>query len=227
MVDKPKRLIDRPEYVQMLSEQFGEQQFQGDQPVCGRELNNGRGRCTRSPGWGAIHLGYGPCVDHGGERTTDLDVRTNGNTYHLVVQNERFKDLIEEEYRNSSAMDNVDGEIILLRAMIKLLAEKFGLQLAINSDGSAEEEQTIAYQVIGSQGKQIVNLIRELSKTIKQKYEVMQMAGDMISKETVYAYMREAQIVLQNTLRNTCKDCGAEHNMRDNAVTALGILGNI
>jgi hypothetical protein len=70
-------------------------------------------------------------------------------------------------------------------------------------------------------------MVDRLSETIKRKYEVMKIAGEVIPRETVRAYVEQVITILNQTLRNTCPECNHNHNLRDRCLAALDILGSL
>lgn len=194
-----------------------------------------RGTCNRNAGWGTTHPGEGKCREHGGEAATELDAsvsaRVRGKSYREVVKHQRLSELIAEE-ENFGDLDNLDGEIVLIRAMLKLLAESFGLTLTFTEEGLAQtaegyEKRSEAYISLNSQAKSVIELMNLLSSTLKRKYEILQISNEVISRSVVRHYITQLTLIAQRTLRNSCAKCRHAHNQRDNLIAAWKLIGDI
>lgn len=221
------------------TEQTGETFYDAeDQPKCMRpnHPNTPRDRgsefkvCHRDAGWGTIHLGKGACKDHGGEVVTALDKKVDKEfAYSLVVKDTRLQQLLLEE-ENRENIDNLDNEILLARAMIRYLAEKFGVSLNIGTekgDEPIEVNNPIGLRLITSEIQEIMRLTAFLSSLIRKKYEIMGLAGEVLTREAVRQYVAQIQLLLNNILRNTCPECHFEHNQRDQVMAGLALIGNL
>jgi hypothetical protein len=208
---------------EVLRERFGDPEILDGRAICGLVLkHNKEGRCMLDPGWGTIHLGFGPCKHHGGD-TGDLRMApVDTEAYSSIVKYDRLrKALSVEESREN--LDNLDGEIILIRAMIRVTAEDFGL--ALNDDG--EVVQSSNPGAIRGHALEITTLIDRLTSSIKRKYEVLQIAGETIPRERVRSYINQLQLILNQTLRDQCQFCSRTHNLRSMTFDALALLGDI
>ena len=211
-----------------LEERYGPPILNADgNPICGRDKKGTERRCTKSAGWGTVHSGYGPCKTHGGEGHSDLEVRDeNSGSYNLVIKHQRLAELFRQEMKVADP-DNLDKEITLIRSMIKLLAENFGAGDNIDFEAAIEGKLDGTFTTIRDEAIDIAKLVDNLSSTIRKKHEVLRMAGEMISRDVVRAYMLQIQLVLNNTLRNTCQHCRRTTNARDQCLAALQALGNL
>jgi len=224
---------DNPEFPVTLN-------TDGD-PVCGAtrvRSDTGAlrgGPCNRDAGWGTMHPGEGKCREHGGDASTTLDItitdRVRGKSYREVVKHQRLQELIAEE-ENLGDLDNLDGEIVLIRAMLKLMAESFGLTLTFTEEGLAQtnegyEKRSEAYISLNSQAKSVIELMNLLSSTLKRKYEILQISNEVIPRPVVRHYITQLTLAAQRTLRNSCSKCKQEHRMRDNLMAAWALIGDI
>lgn len=193
------------------------------------------GPCNRDAGWGTMHPGEGHCKDHGGDASTTLDItitdRAKGKSYREVVKHQRLQELIAEE-EDLGDLNNLDGEIVLIRAMLKLASESFGLTMNFTAEGLADtdegwEKRSEAYLAFNPQAKQLIELMNLLSSTLKRKFEILQISNEVIPRPVVRHYITQLTLAAQRTLRNSCARCKHEHNMRDNLMTAWALIGDI
>jgi hypothetical protein len=209
-----------------LTRRFGE-----DEPLLCQGVRNplqtNHGLCTKLAGWGTTHTGVGACKLHGGEKR--LDYHTKEEEYTIQIKHIRLKQLYEEEELRSNLgqLDDTDDMIMLVRALIRVIAEEFGQALVTGEDGIPRLEQTIDPGVLRGQVGDIVHMIDRLSASIKRKYEILQLAGESIPREKVRAYVTRIQLILNQVLRDSCSECGHVHNMRDNAIKSLFVLGDL
>lgn len=211
----------------LAEQQFGEPQIdENGKAICGRGKSNGD-ICKMDSGWGTHHIGYGACKHHDSETALDLPLPKGKILYSEVATNNRLRSHLSQE-EDRTELDNIDGEIVLLRAMMKILVEKYGHSVA---DDTGEIIDIIefgtSFDEIESQTKAIVNLVDKISAGIKRKYEVMQIAGNTVTRERVREYLSQIQIGLSQVLRNECPKCRHQHNMRDTAVKSIKSVGEI
>lgn len=209
---------------------FGES-FCG-RPKVGKGAQEGQ-PCGRAAGWGTTHQDKGACKFHGGNDRNSALMSNNKrialiehaeNSYAAAVKNEKLRALITKEAANEQ-LDNLDGEIILIRSFIKLICEDFGI--GIEEDDETGNLSVIRFMALSSEAKTIAGLVEDLSKLIEKKYRISQMAGENVPRETVRAYINQIQIVLSKVLRNNCAKCGDQHNMLDVTFAGLALVGNI
>ena len=209
-----------------LEEHYGQPQVSDDGiTLCGRgkKLN---GICRFEAGWGTDHVGYGPCKHHDTENRMELTPVERGRViYSNVATNSRLKEHLHQEEKRTE-LDNLDGEIVLLRAMLKILVEKYGEKVL---DGETLDllEFGTDFETVDLQTKSLVNLVDKISSSIKRKYEVLQIAGSTITREKVRNYMNQIQLALGQTLRNECPHCHKLHNQRDNAIESIKRVGEL
>lgn len=204
-----------------------------DQPViCGAQRLDGliTGICMREAGWGTTHIGEGECRDH--EVKDDAISVTSDNVYSLDVKHKRLKELVESEEARSKlgTIDNLDGEIKLLRAMIRITAEAFGQELQVQGEGDDASFSVVEVEdpdVLRSHVSSITHFVDRLSTLIKRKYEILHISGETIPRERVRQYVTSIQIILNNTLRDICSECGHKHGMQSEVLKQLYILGDI
>jgi hypothetical protein len=145
--------------------------------------------------------------------------------YSGIAKNDRLKEhLVQEEKR--SELDNLDGEIVLLRAMLKILVEKYGEKMVDDETLDLFEYGT-DFETVDAQTKSLVNLVDKISSSIKRKYEVLQIAGSTITRERVRDYVNQIQLALGQVLRNECTHCKKLHHQRDNAIEAIRRVGEL
>ncbi len=222
-----------------VAEQVGETLYdEDDQPKCMRPNHQNTSRdkgadfkvCHRDAGWGTIHFGRGPCKDHGGDEVTALDTKVDEKfSYSLVVQNDRLKQLLEEEETREN-IDNLDNEILLSRALIRFLAEKFGVSLNVGieeGEPALEIDNAVGLRLITTEIQEIMKLTAFLSSLIRKKYEIAGLAGEVLTREAVRIHMTQIQILLNNTLRNTCPNCQEPHNQREQVMAGLALIGSL
>ena len=215
-------VVSEPLHRQMISEWGEPVRDQEGNPICGSPSQSGL-QCNRVAGYGTPHLGYGICALHGGERRMiPLDVRDG---YKALVKHQRLRELLTEEAANPN-IDSLDGEIILLRAFIKLLAEKFGFE-QVYHDGKPSFEPIEGFGAFVEQIMPVAKLLERLTDAIERKYTILGIAGAVIPRDTVRAYMNQVQLVLLKTLRNDCPMCHKTHGMKDQAIGALELLGSL
>ena len=186
--------------------------------ICGSEKKSG-GQCLKQAGWGTTHLGSGPCRTHGGASSEGIVLREVGSSYTEVVKHQRLKELLSEQ-DTEAFLDNTDGEIKLIRAIIKLLAENLGMSLS--TDG-----EELSVTAMKHDAAEIIAMAAQLSIAIKRKYEILQIAGETIPREKVLSWVNQIQLILNNTLRDTCPHCRRDHGMRSRAFEALKMLGDL
>ena len=193
--------------------------------ICGEPLSGkNKGECTLRPGAGTTHEGFGPCYHHGGDnnkqaleiaRSTDgVDVR--------VIKHTRLRQLFEQE-RNKENIDNIDGEIALISSMIQLTGETFGMKM--KEDGTYVEVSSNS--LLAAQAHSLSVLIDRKTVLIKRKWELLQIAGDVFEKGRVRAYVSSIQTVINDILRDECRNCGAKHNMRERVFAAFKLIGSL
>ena len=209
-----------------LEEHYGENQKDSDgSPICGRGKKLG-GVCRFEAGWGTDHVGFGPCKHHDSEEKMEIALPSRGRViYSGIAKNDRLKEhLVQEEKR--SELDNLDGEIVLLRAMLKILVEKYGEKMVDDETLDLFEYGT-DFETVDAQTKSLVNLVDKISSSIKRKYEVLQIAGSTITRERVRDYVNQIQLALGQVLRNECTHCKKLHHQRDNAIDAIRRVGEL
>tara|TARA_Y100000310_G_scaffold345002_1_gene461100 strand:- start:14640 stop:15287 length:648 start_codon:yes stop_codon:yes gene_type:complete len=202
-----------------------------DEPVLCREerwevgKSKSTGTCMKMAGWGTDHLGEGACKDH---EVKEISLRDE-NVYVLDVRHKRLNELVASENARSElgGLDNLDNEIVLLRAMIRMSAEKFGFDLIPDGDdglivGEVEDPSAIRQHIAT-----ITHFIDRLSQLIKRKYEILHISGETISRERVRSYVTNIQIILNDELRDSCSECGHKHNMRKKALDKMFVLGDL
>ena len=198
----------------------------GGKSICGQSNTINGSTCHLDAGWGTEHFGFGPCVRHGGKADA---LQTVDRSYATVVTHRRLRQLLAEEYAQPDT-DNLDHEIILLKGIIRLLAENFALRLNYDKDGLVDDEddsQIAAFWQITEQSAEIRKTINDLSNTIKKKYQVMLLAQETIPRSKVRLYVGQILNVLNSALRNTCEKCGDEHQTLNNVQASLKIIGDI
>lgn len=222
---------DEPTEIEQHFAEVHDTHYNGTEAVCARPTRN-NSPCTKAAGWGTVHFGYGACKLHGGEEPTALDVKPiEPFKYSLQVTNERLKAILQEEEHNSD-LDNLDGEIILVRGMIRLLSESFGLKLDITtikdlSEAATSPSMTEAYLSMSDQTRDAMRLINNLAALIKKKYEILSMADAVIPRHVVDSYINQIKVTLMNTMKNTCPSCHAETGQRDAVMIGLSLIGSI
>tara|TARA_Y100000310_G_scaffold39329_1_gene36929 strand:+ start:1968 stop:2681 length:714 start_codon:yes stop_codon:yes gene_type:complete len=216
-------------------ESFGEPVYNGvGQVICARNKGNEK-LCMKEAGYGTQHLGTGPCKFHGGVLKNQTDamqiidrVGKNGQvnqSYSVIIQHERLKELMEYEDARES-IDNLDDEIRLTRAMIRLYLEGFGFAAKTNKEGELIVKEKHVSQ-LGSQAGEIIILVKALKDIIKGKYEILQIAQATIPREVVRAYILRIELILNKTLRDTCPHCKKSHDMRTTVLDAIKLIGNL
>ena len=202
--------------------------------ICGERRLEGlvdRGICMREAGWGTMHLGIGKCKDHEDKDEQSISVMSD-NVYAIDVKHKRLKEFVESEEARSKlgSIDNLDGEILLLRAMIRVTSEVFGEELRLKGEGEDATFSVIESQdpdVLRSHTSNTVHYVNQLSTLIKRKYEILHISGETIPRERVRQYVTSIQIILNNILRDTCSECGHKHGMQGEVLKQLYILGDI
>ena len=193
--------------------------------VCGRGKAEDGTPCRMSAGWGTDHSGFGACKYHDSEERMELAVPKGSVLYSHITGNTRLRNhLIEEEKR--SELDNLDGEIILLRAMLKILVEKYG-EKTVDGETLDIIELGSHFADVSLQTRELTALVDKISAAIKRKYEVMQIAGSTITRDRVREYMTNIQLALGQVLRNECSSCHESHGQRDSALEAIRRVGDI
>jgi hypothetical protein len=226
IVDSAAREVDNA-----LVEQFGTPVLNSDgQPICGEKAKDTGSPCLKIAGWGTKHLGFGPCKDHGGEDKRHImmfeDPPMSGS-YSLVIKNQELRDIIHQE-ELSGEVDRLDDEILLARSMIKYLVGHFeGVETYEKTDDDGNVTTHMSLERAHGEVRELAKLINLLSDTIEAKYRVMQIAGNIVSRDVVSAYIQQVIAVLDRTLRNTCMYCKRTTNQRDQAITALDSIGGI
>ena len=106
-----------------LEEFYGEPQLSSDgDPICGRGKKI-TGIWRFEAGWGTDHVGFGPCKHHDNETRMDIALPEKGRViYSGIAKNPRLKEHLQQEEKRGE-LDNLDGEIVLLRSMLKILVE--------------------------------------------------------------------------------------------------------
>jgi len=207
--------------LEIVQDKFGDAVFNGEgQPICGQLRDNGQ-ECLLVAGWGTTHAGVGPCRRHGGMEPTELVKQED--SYALYLKHSRLRALFEEEATNEN-IDNLDNEIVLLRAMLKLMSEEFGVDFLA---GESETEKLIQFNATASQIKSISQTIKQLGDLIEQKYRLMHIAGEAIPRESVRGYIGQIQNILAAVLNNQCVKCGHKHDAATKVFTSLRQLGTI
>jgi hypothetical protein len=228
--------VDETEREAVLRGQFGEPTFVDGKPRCMSDVkymtkvkkeNSGTldDFCMLDAGRGTSHSGYGPCDLHGGDtdsKALELDSSID-QSYVRVIKNQRLKELFEQE-RNRENIDNLDDEIVLVSSMLQLVAESFGMDLDTETGEVTEIESPTRLR---AQSAEMIGLVRQKSALIKNKYEIMQIAGEAIPRSRVRSYLMQVQLILSQTLRDVCPHCNKAHNMRSNALTALELVGGL
>jgi len=209
-----------------LEEHYGEPQLSTDgDPICGRGKKLG-GVCRFEAGWGTDHVGFGPCKHHDNEDRMKIALPNKGRViYSGIAQNARLREHLQQEEKRGE-LDNLDGEIVLLRAMLKILVEKYGEKMLDDETLDLLEFGT-DFATVDAQTKSLVNLVDKISTSIKRKYEVLQIAGSTLTRERVRGYVNEIQLALGQVLRNECPSCKKLHHQRDNAIEAIRRVGEL
>ena len=227
-------LVDQPPEdcsLAQFEEKHGVTNFdQTGKTVCGRERYNTAGGkrtrlCANDAGWGTDHFGYGPCVTHGGVSNGMI----SKDNLTVVVENEQLRAILAAEYENQS-VDSLDDEIILLKAMIKMLASTFAVKVHWDADDAVVmqgDEDMQGWKGLSEQAKEISRIIMLLANTLKNKYQILQISRETIPREQVRAYINQVIALLQNSLRNTCERCGHEHGSLNNVIAGMDIIGGI
>ncbi len=213
--------------ISQLEEHYGEPQRSEDgTAICGRG-KKAKGICRFEAGWGTDHVGYGPCKHHDSEDRMELsNVAQRGRViYSGIAKNDRLRDHLHNEEKRGE-LDNLDGEIVLLRAMLKILVEKYG-EKTVDDEALDILEFGTDFETIDAQTKALVNLVDKISTSIKRKYEVLQIAGSTITRERVREYVNNIQLALGQVLRNECPHCRKLHNQRDTAIEAIRRVGEL
>lgn len=216
-----------------------ETEFEPSEIVLGRPVCGGRRTghehegetCLALAGWGTVHKGSGPCKHHGGEAETGIDraLHASKSSYISLIKHKRLREIYTYE-ETREQIDSVDEEIILMRSLIKLLSEQFGLGIKDGEDEDEDEdegEELFDFNSVHDQASKLTGLIDKLSTAIKRKYEVLEIAGAVIPRDAVRAYVNQVQLELNRILRNTCRHCGAEDGQRDKALEALAKVGSL
>ncbi len=198
----------------------------GGKSICGQSNSVQGSICHHDAGWGTEHRGFGPCVQHGG---VSDELQNVDRSYVQVVTHHRLRQLLIEEYAAPDT-DNLDNEIILLKGIIRLLAENFAIKLTYDKDGlvmDEEESEISGFWQITEQSAEIRKTINDLSNTIKKKYQVMLLAQETIPRSKVRSYVGQILNVLNTALRNTCEKCGDDNQTLNNVQASLKIIGDI
>ena len=211
-----------------LEEHYGSPILDSDgRSICGRgRVNeNGKFSCRLDAGWGTDHFGYGACKHHDTEDRLELSVDKGRVLYSVVTKNSTLREhLVNEEERLE--LDNLDGEIVLLRALMKILVEKYG-QKVVDGETMDIIELGSNFNDVSSQTKELVNLVDKISAGVKRKYEVLQIAGSTVTRERVREYMAQVQLALGQVLRNECSHCHELHNQRELALNSIKRVGEL
>tara|TARA_B100000029_G_scaffold161347_2_gene157307 strand:- start:87 stop:740 length:654 start_codon:yes stop_codon:yes gene_type:complete len=212
--------------ISSLEEHYGSPILneEGDS-ICGRGKKDG-GICRFEAGWGTDHLGFGACKHHDSETKMDISPLTKGRViYSGIAKNSRLKDHLQQE-ETRTELDNLDGEIVLLRAMLKILVEKYG-EKVVDDELFDVLEYGTDFDTVDQQTRSLVNLVDKISSSIKRKYEVLQIAGSTITRARVREYISSIQLSLGQVLRNECPHCHKKHNQRDQAIEAIKRVGDL
>ena len=209
-----------------LEEHYGDPQLSEEgEPICGRGKKLS-GICRFSAGWGTDHVGYGPCKYHDSEERMEIALPNKGRViYSGIARNERLRNHLQDEEKRGE-LDNLEGEIVLLRAMLKILVEKYGEKIVDDETLDILEFGT-DFETIDAQTKSLVNLVDKITASIKRKYEVLQIAGSTITRQRVRDYMNQIQLAIGQVLRNECPHCLKLHNQRDQAIDAIKRVGEL
>ena len=210
-----------------FEEKFGVTHFDSnDKPICARPASRGR-TCANDAGWGTDHRGMGPCLNHGGVPSGTISIDPKNNMT-LVIQNEQLRALVAAEY-TAQDVDSLDDEIVLMKAMIKLLAANFGVKVYWDKDEAKLEEQEDmeGWRGLTEQSREISRTIMMLANTIKSKYQVLAVSRESIPRPEVRAYIMQVVSIIQSSLRNTCSECGHESNDLNNVIDSIQMLGGI
>ena len=209
-----------------LEEYYGEAQISSDgKPICGRGKKIS-GVCRFDAGWGTDHVGFGPCKHHDTEERMEIALPDRGRViYSGIAKNASLKEHLQQEEKRGE-LDNLDGEIVLLRAMLKILVEKYGEKMVDDETFDLLEFGT-DFETIDAQTKSLVNLVDKISSSIKRKYEVLQIAGSTLTRDRVRDYVNQIQLALGQVLRNECPNCKKLHHQRDNAIEAIRRVGEL
>ena len=234
-VDVGEIIVPESEEDSILRQKFGEPTTVDGEPKCfapnrsDTKRRNGNSVddnfCMLGAGRGTSHKGYGPCDLHGG----DTDVSAIAITENvdsrdaIVIKNDRLKQLFDQEM-NSGSIDNMDSNIALISAMIKMTAEGFGMVYDTDAEGMIETDNP---NVLRSQSLEMAALIRQKSAIIKDKHQVMQIAGETIPRSLVRSYALQMQLAVAKILRDTCPHCHKVHNMRTDVLAELNDLGGL
>tara|TARA_Y100000310_G_C20686859_1_gene819564 strand:- start:1 stop:651 length:651 start_codon:yes stop_codon:yes gene_type:complete len=203
-----------------------------DQPICGAVKLKGKGKsepeqddiCGLTAGWGTDHLGTGRCRLHPLTSVAEID---NRFSYEEVLQNPRLVEIYREQEAQAD-LDNLDKEIVLLRSLVVVVAENFGVELKKDEDSNEILLNIVENpSVLRGQASQVIGVVRELTSAIKRKYEVLQIAGETIPREKVIQYVTQVRMVLNQTLRDHCPNCHENIHMRENAAEALSLIGDL
>lgn len=189
--------------------------------ICGAKVSSGE--CQLGAGWGTSHPGSGRCSKHEAVKTRPdrslVSKDSLSDSYSVIVKHRRLKEFLAEE-----SDDLLDNEIRLARAMIKVIAEEFGMTVDPESQQVTEVR---GFEGLSAHAKTIAALQDSLSNLIKRKYELLAIASNTIPRERVLAYINQVQLVLDKLLRNTCDNCGYVHKTRDTVIKALSRLEDV
>jgi hypothetical protein len=203
------------------------QVIENPEGVCGRERKNpspGERLCIQVAGYRTDHLGEGACIDHeGGSAMLDTN---GGGTYSTVITNPSLRKYFEAQITNKDEMDNLDNEIALMRSMIMWSVEQFGTKILMDAEGNLITID-VSPQELRKDISEFTGVIQKLSQAIKAKYEIHQIAAEMIPRGQVRAYMAQVQTILNNVLRDTCSQCKHEHGMRTKTIQTLTGLSTL
>jgi hypothetical protein len=206
------------------------QVIENPESVCGRERKNpspGEELCIQTAGYRTEHVGEGACIDHEGQNgKVDLAIigtdPSNGHdaSYSMVITHPQLLKYFEAQMTNKGELDNIDNEIALMRSMIMWSVEQFGKRVLIDKEGEAFIVD-VAPQELRKDIADFTGIIQKLTQAIKAKYEIHQIAAEMIPRGQVKAYMAQVVTILNNVLRDTCSQCKHEHGMRTKTIQTL------
>jgi hypothetical protein len=213
--------------LELLEEEFGSPILdEQGRAICGaRKLRDGN--CNRLAGWGTVHSGVGPCKEHGGRIETAIVQTSTQQDYRLYLKHVRLRELYEEQTSEEN-IDALDNEIMLLRAMLRLMSEQFGVDILSESEEDpGADELIVQFNATSSQVNAIGKNVKILGDLIEQKYRLMHIAGQAMPREAVEAYVNQIRTILAGVLKNQCLNCGTEHGDANRVFTALRQLGGI
>lgn len=194
---------------------------QSGNPICG-SVGDNTDMCQKIAGEGTDHPLKGFCHNHDPEHSQTVMIQ-KVSQYGKIIQDSRLKQYFSD-VAAAGDLDNLDEEITLLRAFILHELETFGVEYDENEKGLIEIKSEFS---LGIQRDNISGRITQLSTLIKRKYEVLQISGEVVSRDRVREYISMIELTIDRILDNTCSECRHEHGLRDKTIQALSELGDL